>query len=255
MTSEFFKGVMQWPMEGKGVSGKLPCFYFDNTSFTAIYTASTAKVRNLLPKGEMTPIELYPGRCLVAFTAFEYRETDIDPYNEFSIAFLVKYRKAQIPGITAGWQMARRHYTAYIWQLPVTTEIARFGGVELYGYPKFIADIDFHREPDSISCKLSEGGTDILTLKGKVLPTARGKVTRYTTYSVLEDIPLVANVYINPLEYAEVRDKQAASLELGTDHAISKALGQIDLSPAPLIYQYAPKMEAILFGGRNMMDD
>ena len=28
----------------------------------------------------------------------------------------------------------------------LTTEIARWGGVELYGFPKFIADIDFNRK-------------------------------------------------------------------------------------------------------------
>ncbi|MBC8434344.1 MAG: acetoacetate decarboxylase family protein [Desulfobacterales bacterium] len=255
MTSEFFKGVKQWPMEGEGGSGKLPCFYYDNTAFTAIYTASTAKVRNLLPKSQMNPVELMPGKCLVSFTAFEYRETDIDPYNEFSVAFLITYNKPQIPGITAGWQMMRRHFHAYVWKLPVTTEIARYGGVELYGYPKFIADIDFIPEESSISCELSEGGNHILTLKGKVLPTGRGKVTRYTTYSVLEDIPLVANVFINPVEHVEVRDKAAATLELGPEHDIANALREIDLSPAPITYQYSPKTEAILFGGRNLMDD
>jgi len=255
MTSEFFKVIKQWEFDWQGRKARLPVFYYDNTSFTGIYTASTSKVRELLPHKGMNPIELYPGRCLAAFTAFEYRETDIDPYNEFSISFLVALDKMQIPGITAGLQMSRRCFTAYVWQLPVTTEIARVGGVELYGFPKFIADIQFTRSGDWITCDLSEKGQQILSIKGKVLPVSRGKTLRYITYSMMGDIVLAANVYINPLEFAQSRSGQDASLELGTEHAIAKALAGIELSANPLMYQYCPQNEAILFGGRNLIDN
>ena len=92
---DFFKGVIQWDMMTKDMSleGKLPVFYYDNTSMTAIYTASTEKVRRLLPLTDMHPVEAMSGRALVAFTAFEYRKTDIDPYNEFSISFPITFRK------------------------------------------------------------------------------------------------------------------------------------------------------------------
>ena len=84
---DFFKGVIQWEMTTKDLSleGKLPVFYYDNTAMTAIYTASTDMVRRLLPMPDMYPVEVVKGRALAAFTAFEYRATDIDPYNEFSI--------------------------------------------------------------------------------------------------------------------------------------------------------------------------
>lgn len=254
MSSEFLRSVKQWEFEWKGDKFKLPVFYYDNTSITAIYTAATEKAKKLLPHPDMRPIELYPGRCLIAFTAFEYRKTDIDPYNEFSIAFLVSMKFPQIPALTAGYQMLRRQFTAYVWKLPVTTEIARMGGVELYGYPKFLADIVFTRTPATIECKLVEKGEHILTVKGKVLPTSAGKLTKYTTYSILDNIPLAANVVTNPIQFVESRDKNAASLELGGTHPICTALREIDLSPMPLVYQYAPETEAILFAGRNLID-
>ena len=254
MKSEFLKSVMQWEFDWEGRKAKLPVFYYDNTALTAIYTASTAAVRGLLPHPAMRPIELYPGRCLAAFTAFEYRETDIDPYNEFSISFPVTFDRPQIPGVTAGLQMARRCYSAYVWQLPVTTEIARVGGVDLYGYPKFIADIDFTRDPGWVTCDLSEGGKRILSLRGKALPTSRGKVVRFVTYSMKDGIPLVANVYQNPIEYAQSQRSQAAELTLGHDHPAAQKLMGIRLSQSPLMYQFSPVNEAILFAGRNLMD-
>ena len=254
MKGELFKGIKQWEFDWAGEPFKLPVFYYDNTSLTAIFTASTRKVRALLPHPGMHPIEMSSGRCMAAFTAFEYRETDIGPYNEFSIAFLVTFEKPQVPGLTALWQMVRRRFTAHVWKLPVTTEIARAGGVELYGYPKFLAEITFERTPGQIRCDLSEKGEKILALEGNVLPAKKGGLSRYVTCSVLDGIPLVANVVVNPLEFAQTRDKAAAGLNLGTGHAISETLREIRLSPDPVMYQFSPVNEAILFAGRNLLD-
>ena len=70
---DFFKGVVQWDIMTPDMSlqGKLPVFYYDNTSMTAIYTAATDRVRKLLPLPDMHPVEAMVGRALVAFTAFE----------------------------------------------------------------------------------------------------------------------------------------------------------------------------------------
>ncbi|UCE55735.1 MAG: acetoacetate decarboxylase family protein [Desulfobacterales bacterium] len=255
MNHDFFRGIKQWEFNLREMQFKLPVFYYDTTTITAIYTASTSKVKKLLPLPQMNPLELSPGKCLVAFVAFEYRETDIDPYNEFAIAFLITYDKPQIPFFTAFMQMYRRRMMAYVWQLPVTTEIARVGGVELYGYPKFIADIEFQKEDDQLSCHLSETGNKILSLRGAVLPVTRGKNSRIITYSLINDIPLVTNIHINQLEFAENRDKQAAELEIGSDHSICEELQKIGLSATPIQYQYSPLNQAILFAGRNLMDD
>ncbi len=253
---DFFKGVVQWDIMTPDMSlqGKLPVFYYDNTSMTAIYTAATDRVRKLLPLPDMHPVEAMVGRALVAFTAFEYRKTDIDPYNEFSISFPITFRKTGIPGITVLGMMARRYFTAYVLQLPVTTERARRGGVEMYGYPKFCADITFAKENGMLVCRLSEGGKSILTLKGQQLKTAAEKVNRFKTYSLKNGVPLAANVYMNPVEFGKSMSGKAAKLTLG-NHDIAGQLREIKLSEKPLFYQYMPVMEAILFGARNLIDD
>jgi hypothetical protein len=59
---------------------------------------------------------------------------------------------------------------------------------------------------------------------------------------------------MNQLEFAESRDKQAATLEVGADHSICEELKKIGLSETPVMYQYSPLNQAILFAGRNLMD-
>jgi hypothetical protein len=257
---ELFKGIIQWDFrlpdkKLKKDKFKLPVFYYDNTSFTAIYTASTKKVRAYLPRADMHPAEFLPGRCLVAFTAFEYRETDIDPYNEFSISVPMTLGKRGVPGLTVMSQMMKRCYEAYVWHLPVTTERARYGGVELYGYPKFIARIEITKGRNKIECVLSEKKTAILTLSGPVLPVSAGKITRYKTYPVKDGVVLCGNVYINPLKHAETRKTKGVELVIGRDHPIGRELLGINLSAKPVMYQYSPLTEAILFGPRHLIDD
>jgi hypothetical protein len=253
---EFFKGIIQWDMMTKDLSleGKLPVFYYDNTAMTAIYTASTSMIRSLLPRPDMYPVEVIKGRALAAFTAFEYRATDIDPYNEFSISFPITFGKKGIPCLTVLGMMLRRYFTAYVWQLPVTTERARKGGVEMYGYPKFLADIVFSHEGNMLVCNLSESGKKILTLKGKKLRISSEKVNRFKTFSIKDGVPLAANVYMNPLEFGKSISRKAAQLTLG-DHDISRKLRELDMSENPIFFQYMPIMEAILYGPRNLMDD
>ena len=260
MKGELFKGIMQWEMQplNKKFMGrpfKLPIYYNDNSSFTAIYTASTASVKKYLPDPKMHPAEMTPGRCLVAFTAFEYRKTDIDPYNEFSISVILSYGKRPVPGLSILSQMMKRNFHAYVWHLPVTTEIARYGGVELYGFPKFIGNIAIKMGKDMVECVLSEKKSHILTLTGPALKTCPGKITRYKTYPVRNGITLCGNVYVLHHEYAETRNTKGVSLSFGRDHPIAAELRGIGLSAKAVLFQYSPVNEAILFGPRNLIDD
>lgn len=254
---DFFKGVIQWDFYHRDMERNflLPVFYYNNTSMTAIYTASAAMIRKLLPLHDMHPVQMFMGRALIAFTAFEYRKTDIDPYNEFSISFPITFRKKGIMGFSVLSMMARRCFSAYVWQLPVTTEIARRGGVDFYGYPKFLADIVFQRDDRTIACTLSCDGDEILTLKGKKLPTAAEKVNRFKTYSLRDGVPLVANVYVNPIEFGKSMDGDAAELTLSNSHPIAQTLRGLKMSEKPVFFQYMPLMESILYGPRNLMDD
>ena len=218
----------------------------------AIFPASSSKIEQLLPHPSMKPIEIIPGRCIVAFAAFEYRKTDFEPYNEISISFLISFGQRQIPGFTAAKMMLSRTTSSYIWQLPVNTEHARAGGVDLFGYPKFLADISFEKGDDWITCTLAEEGQEILELRGRRLPTKRAKPIHYITYAVENGSPLVAEVLVNPVEYAEKYGGREIELELGSGHHISNVLGQLDLGKQALVYQYSPTNEAILFPARNV---
>jgi len=252
-TTDFFSRLVQ--TEHKEYEVKLPIFYYDNSGLTVIYTASTAQVRKRLPFPNMHPVEMTPGRCLLSFSAFEYRNTSIGPYNEFSVAAIISYDRRAIPGLTLLSCMMRNEFAACILHLPVTSERARRGGLEMAGYPKFLADIVFTRDKETTTCTLSENRQPILSLRGKNTKTARGKLTKYKLYTCKDGIPLCANLHINPLEYSQARGRNLATLDLGTGHRVCTELREMTLSRRPVLYQYMPSYEAILFGSKNIIDD
>ena len=107
-SDDLFRGIVQWEMDWQGRKAKLPVFYYDNTAFTAIFAAPTSRLKRLLPHPDLRPVELYPGTGLMAFTCFEYRRTDIDPYNELSIAVLATLGSRTLPGVSLLAHVARR---------------------------------------------------------------------------------------------------------------------------------------------------
>jgi hypothetical protein len=208
-------------------------------------------VLKYIPHPDMHPVELVPGRCLVVFTAFEYRKSDIGPYNEFSIAIMINWGGKVIPGLTMLKQMMSGNLAGYVMHLPVTSEISRHGGVVVYGLPKFMADIDFKNNGQFIECKLSERKKRILSFKGKILKTSKGKIRRFKTYSLINGIPLVTNIHTSQVKFAKSSGKDSASIEIGDSHKICHELRDIDLGKRPLFYQYAPVSQSILFPAKK----
>jgi len=250
--NNFFKGLDRIEYRDQDVT--LPIFYYDSMAMTAIYLASTAKVRKYLPLPEMHPVEMFPGKSIVALSAFEYRNTTIDSYNEFSVAAIISFGKKQIPGLTSSWYMLKNCYTAYIMDLPVTSERAR-GGREMCGYPKFIADVSFSRENNHITCTVAENGQRILTMRCRKTGTSRGRLAKYVLHTMKNGIPLRAVQYVNPLQFRQTLGMGKARLDIGSGHHICDKLRDLGLSRWPVMYQYMPHYEAILFNSKNIIDD
>lgn len=98
----FFKDTPRKTLDMVGQQIEFPILYYDLRYITAIFTAKTSKLRNLLPHSNFRPIEMWPGTGMLGITAFEYRDTSIGPYNEIAIVIPVKFPPQFVfPGITA----------------------------------------------------------------------------------------------------------------------------------------------------------
>ena len=211
----------------------LPIMYYRDDSFMGIFDTAYAPVRALLPSKELFPVTLPNGRATVAVIAFNYMETSIGPYGEVGIAVPCTYGRlapALLPlileGRFPGWG-------GFVLHLPVTSLVARDGGRVIYGYAKFVADMDFKKRPAYQSLRLSEGESHILTLtirqRGLTIKDNRPLIT----YSVRDGELLKTTVPSRAVCQVGLTPG-SGTLELG-DHAIADQLRDLDISPRAII--------------------
>ncbi len=248
--SPFFEGVVQEDVVIAGEPAKVPIFYYEGTSITAVFPAHLGALKKLMPDPRYVPARIAPGVGSIGVTAFEYKDTDIDAYNELAIAIPLNY-PAHIPNIPGRAMIASlRHgqLHAYVHHLPVTTEIARAGGVDFYNYPKFIANIDFNESADQRECMLAEGEEHILTMRGKKLPTPKAQRMRVFSHLYMNHLPQSSEFELNAPKVGIANGFGTATLELGGRHPISLELEKLLISKKSLHYQYSVDFEGILHG-------
>lgn len=226
------------PLEEKEIRGRrfrFPIRYYDHETISGAFPASATKIRRLLPSPRLEPVEAGPGVILVRMTGFEYHVIDgLEPYNEFSIGVPVLYRGAEhSPGLPG----------ACIIHLPVTTEEARWVGVDLYGFPKFLAEITFDETVDARRCVVRADGMDVITLEVRKVP-ATAESTEFFVYT-----PLGRDLVRTPVQvkgqWGTGHVTGGALCNLG-DHPIVSGLRDIDLERASVEHAYAPKRQMLL---------
>ena len=140
----------------------------------------------------------------------------------------------------------RGRYRAFVVDLPVTTEAAVHGGIDILGFPKWLARIDFTEEGERRICTVREHGALVLQVVGERLPTRDApKEISLESYPRKEGSTLHAVMRMRLGAWASSMLSRKMTIEAGAGPraAAIRSLGlgrQID-------YLYAPRCEAILF--------
>jgi hypothetical protein len=108
------------------------------------YLVERAAAQRLVDPTGLTVTSPVPGKALVALAVCRYDDTDLDPYHEVAVSFVVRPHDAR-PG-ASGLQPVREFGTGdlgvYIHQLPVDQEFTCAAGRDIWGFPKWLATID-----------------------------------------------------------------------------------------------------------------
>jgi len=245
--STFFSGIPQVDFELGGHQFKLPLFYRDVSSVTAIFPAKAGALAEVLPHAGLSVTTIAPGVAAVAVSIFEYRDSDIGPYNEMAVSIPVTFEKRSLPLGTLLAQMRSRTLSAYVWHLPVTTEVARLGGVEIYGYPKIVANIEFEATAGRFSAVLRDEHRRVVGLSGELPQREQvGARIRYITYAMKQGRLIEAQVLVQAQALAETNRPSGIRLELDDTHPIGKDLARVLLVRRPIMVQWMPRFQSVL---------
>lgn len=131
---------------------------------TARSAAATFLVRHddaarLMAGTGLEPKRLPGGRAACILAVVQYVDNDLGPYNEVAFSLAVGARDGQPAG-------------AYIHQLPVDGEFTCAAGRGIWGFPKWLADIDLTIDDRRAHCRLSQDGELVLelTISSRAVP-------------------------------------------------------------------------------------
>jgi len=237
--NEFFKGTPRKTYEIQGRKVEFPVFYYDFSAVTASFIVKASKLREMLPHPKFVPAEIWPGTGVLTISAYEYRDTDIGPYNEVAVSVPMNFENANFLPRKSAISMLRRHkFALYVHQLPVSTEEARLGGVYFYNYPKFLADIKIEDKGERIETTLKEKDELILKMSAKKLATKKFGAFEYHTFSIKDNQILHTLIEGSADRIGYSMMGKFANLELG-DHEVAKELKGLDLGENSHSGQYA----------------
>lgn len=245
--SPFFAGVHQRPVDIRGVPARSPLFFHDLDMMTAVFTADLTAARDL-PSGRLSALSPAPGTALIAIHCFEYRASDVGPYNEVSITVAVRVdRSSRLAALARS--TLQSSYQGFIRQLPVTTEVALHGGLDFFNYPKFLAQIAFEQHGTERRCTVSDPETGALIYAfasrrpAFAPPLPRGVFT-FRSYPVMGSDLVEARMVVHPLTAPHQSLGGDFRVRVGT-HDRSAPLAA--LRPRRLLQVvHAPRCEAIL---------
>jgi hypothetical protein len=241
--NDFFEGIRQARTKVGPYDVHIPIFYRDLTSISVYLLAPLDKVRSLLPSKRMHPFRVTPRHSIMTISAFEYRDTDVGPYNQVSIG--IPFLLDRISPLFMGLLHPPPEIPMiYVLHLPVTTEQSRLIGFEMANYPEFLSEIRFEREREWVHCKVDTEGKNILSLSCRNLPLSYSPRQRVDSFSLRQRRLLRSEFNFSDCE-AGVSKKQAdVRIEFGT-HPIGLELKELNLRRV-LQYQYSPTQQAVL---------
>jgi hypothetical protein len=211
----------------------MPVRYLDMTMIGGVFRLAAEQAAQLVPNDLFVPSIAEDGLARCYVMALEYRNIDIlYPYNELAVT---------IPGKIRG--VDRETDLHYYLHLPVTTEDARWPGVEIYGFPKYIAAIHFEESERYVACSLALAGQEVLTLHVS-RGAAKDDEWDVENLTFLDGEPLLSFFHGYGRRHAS-DIPGGARLQLG-EHDVAQELRTSGIEPTSVSHFYCPKMRATL---------
>jgi hypothetical protein len=254
----WFKGLEKHKVD-IGFESYSPNFYYQNSRVTAVYTADLDALRALMPPEVMAtvqPLQVWPGRGLIAFTAYTYEHCDNDAYNEVAVSIITnKPGKSNLGPLTLIGQSMSGDFWGYVLKLPVNTELARVRGVVGYNLPKWLTGIDRKEDAQSVVYDItdSQTGKVDVSFKTKKLDNLSRDVDIVTSsFTNLDHQGQLAYGYAvsRQLSHGSSRDADSATLTLG-DGSLSNYLRALKLGKM-MKYEYVPEFQSALYAPKPL---
>ncbi len=220
---------------------RLPVEVRDATAAVAYYLVPAAAAQRLISLSGLTVARFLPGRTLCTIGAMDYKDNDLGAYREIAVTFFVREGGRDAGPLATLPDFLRGRLSAYIHQLPVDDEFSCEAGRLIWGFPKFVTQIDLSRSGGAQTATLSAEGRHVLTQR--VRSGGRRTLPQRTQVSfAFRDGTLYRTPSLMNGERMGFR-LGGAALELGS-HEMADELRSLGLPKRPLFSTWIGRMRA-----------
>ncbi len=228
-----------------GARIRLPWRCTDVSIMMASFPVPAKNVRGLLPTDKIRPAQMFPGTAVMTLLGIEYRQPeDVEPYNEFAVLIHVaKPPVSWIPFLPFGFPGLFKSFGSYTHMMPVTTQESVDFGVEIWGYPKNVSEVEFEDLGDTRRCVLRSDDRLVLSLEVRKLAEAKTRPIVVNSYTVKDGQLLKTQAEIRGA-YGLTNFKGGASFTLG-DHPVAEELRRLGIKQKAVSCTYASRAQLI----------
>jgi len=230
-----------------GIPFTMPIDSIDCPVLLAAFTVDATAAAALLPGEELQLVRLPGGRGLLLVTVIDYRNTDIGPYVEFSIALACTQGSRPRPLVPTVLFQRWSRVGQYVWDLPVSSRLSVKGGKGIWGMPKHQASLDFRVGEREMSSQYDLDGQLCMriTVKRSRGPTIRLSSFPAVNYCQFRGLLMKSTIYFSGGAEIGLGPFAQAQLLLG-DHPRMDPLRALDMASTPLVTLTLPHVTGAL---------
>jgi len=224
-------GSRRFEIEGRDLG--YPTQFRDGSSVGGLFAVKSRIANELIADSGFRVAEIAPGRAILALTGVQYTDTDCGAYQESAQAFFVrKVGQAHIPYWSTWSDILRGRIASFTWKLQVNTTLSRDCGIQMWGFPKTLDEIEFEHSDGRAEFRLRMQGQEALRYSVPAHGTQTPAPVASPVYSIFEGAPHLSTL---TQRYRDTGyHPGGGQLELGS-HPLSEQLRTLGLPRRPLL--------------------
>lgn len=232
----------------------LPMFFYETEMFFAVFVVDRARAQEITGAEDLDAVDIGQGKALAAIACYNYKNCSIKPYKEVGLAIASVPKGAKAPDDPMATMLGdpdASHMAFYVANLPVTTQQAVAAGIEAWGFPKFLAQIDYRLDGNRFDCSTAnpDGSGAIFRLSGEAGPGVPAPSMQTAYFTRLDGKTL----RLHGITRGQTRACLPGSLKLevqASDHPMARNLRHLGLNGAsPDQVIFAPQIQIRLTAG------
>ena len=167
-------------------SVNFPVVVADASMLMNAFLVDVEVAQNVINDSGFRVIEVLPGKAILQLLFVDYRENDLGNYNEGAILFpvLAPGEKKPFPFFGALKRMATGSAGNFVYRMPVDQEFTTHAGRFIWGFPKWMAQIDIAFEEARATGSFSDEGELVYSLVAKAGGTSKAKDQRAASLAI-----------------------------------------------------------------------